>query len=150
MANGKRDIFMIEGTYTHEAHLLSNTRGECEMAACGECEIPTSRGCCWIATIGSNQKIYGIGKNEREAIQNAMEQIGGNNFTPVLFECIRCTPELYNAIDHKGATGLSWELDEFGIARLVRSINVDINVICVGDRVMDQVARESILGLMAW
>ena len=120
------------------------------MAVCGECEISTSRGCCWIATIGSNQKIYGIGKNEREAIQNAMEQIGGNSFTPVLFECIRCTPELYNAIDHKGATGLSWELDEFGIARLVRSINVDINVICVGDRVMDQVARESILGLMAW
>jgi hypothetical protein len=33
---------------------------------------------------------------------------------------------------------------------LVRSINVDINVIGVGDRVMDQVARESILGLMAW
>ena len=27
MANGKRDIFMIEGTYTHEAYLLSNTKG---------------------------------------------------------------------------------------------------------------------------
>ena len=120
------------------------------MAACGECEIPTRRGCYWIATIGSNQKIYGIGKNELEVIQNAMKQIGGNSFTPVLFECIRCTPELYNAIDHQGATDLSWELDEFGIARLVRSINVDINVIYVEDRVMDQVARESILGLMAW
>ena len=120
------------------------------MVACGEGEIPTGRGCGWIATIGSNQKIYGIGKNERKAIQNAMEQIGGNRFTPVLFECIRCTPELYNAIDQKVATDLSWELDEFGIARLVRSINVDRNVIGVGDRVMDQVARESILGVMAW
>jgi hypothetical protein len=69
--------------------------------------------------MGSNQKIYGIGKDEREAIQNAMEQIGGNSFTPVLFECIRCTPELYNEIGHKGAAGLSWELDEFGIAKLV-------------------------------
>jgi len=53
-------------------------------------------------------------------------------------------------MDHKGATDLSWELDEFSIARLLRSLNVDINVICVGDRVMDQVARESILGLMEW
>jgi hypothetical protein len=72
-----------------------------------------------VATLGSNQKIDGIGKNEREAIQNAMEQIGGNRFTPVLFACIRCTAELYHAIDHQGAAGLSWELDESGVARLV-------------------------------
>lgn len=91
------------------------------MVACGECEMATSKGCCWIATMGSNQKIYGIGNDEREAIQNAMKQIGGNSFTPVLFECIRCTPELYNEIDHQGTAGLSWELDEIGFARLIEA-----------------------------
>jgi hypothetical protein len=112
MMTGKRDIFIIEGTYTHEVHWCRKTRG---------CEMATSRACFWIATMGSTQKIYGIGKNEREAMQNAMKQIGGNVFTPVLFECIRCTPELYNEIDHQGAAGLSWELDEFGVARLIKA-----------------------------
>ena len=65
--------------------------------------------CFWIATLGSAQTICGIGKNQRQAIQNAMKHIGGNTFTPVMFECIRCTPELYHAIDQEGTIVLSWE-----------------------------------------
>jgi hypothetical protein len=76
--------------------------------------------CFWIATLGSAQTICGVGKNQRQAIQNAMKHIGGNTFTPVMFECIRCTPELYHAIDQKGIIVLSWERDELGVARLAR------------------------------
>ena len=83
--------------------------------------MATRRGCCWIATMGSNQKIIGMGKNEREAIQNAMEQIGGNIFTPVMFECFPCTPELYQAMHQKGTACLIWKLDEFGVARLMEA-----------------------------
>jgi hypothetical protein len=78
-----------------------------------------NRGCFWIATMGAAHMIYGIGKNQRQAIQNAMQQIGGNEFTPVMFDCIRCTPELYAVIDQRGATNLSWELDASGVAQLV-------------------------------
>jgi len=69
--------------------------------------------------MGAAQTIYGIGKNEREAIQNAMEQIGGNGFTPVMFACMPCTAALYRTFRQHGAVGLNWELDEFGVARLV-------------------------------
>ena len=82
--------------------------------------MTSSREYFWIATMGSAQTICGIGKNQRQAIQNAMKRIGGNTFTPVMFKCIRCTPELYHEIDQKGGIILSWELDEFGVARLVR------------------------------
>ena len=82
--------------------------------------MASRRDCFWIATLGSDQTIYGIGKDQQQAIQNAMRHIGGNTFTPVMFECIRCTPELYHAIAQKGTIILSWERDELGVARLVR------------------------------
>ena len=43
------------------------------MATSGGWEMATSRGFCWIATMGSDQMIFGTGKNEREAIQDAMD-----------------------------------------------------------------------------
>ena len=88
------------------------------MCAYGGCETATSKGQLWIATMGSDQGIYSIGKSEREAIQKARNRIGANRFTPVLFACIPCAPELYNEIAQRGAVGLSWELDESGIAWL--------------------------------
>jgi len=81
--------------------------------------MASGRECFWIATLGSAQTICGIGKNQQQAIQNAMKHIGGNVFTPVMFECSRCTPELYQAIDQKGTIILSWERDELGVARLL-------------------------------
>jgi hypothetical protein len=76
-----------------------------------------------MATMGPDHMIWGIGESEREAIQNALEHIGGNGFTPVLFECIPCTSELYTEIDQHGTAGLSWELDEGGVARSAGAIS---------------------------
>jgi hypothetical protein len=81
--------------------------------------MAAGRGCCWIATMGSNHMIFGIGKNEQEAIQNALKRIGGNRYTPVMFECMLCTAVLYKAVKQYGAAGISWELDEYGVAGLV-------------------------------
>jgi hypothetical protein len=44
MANGKQDIFMIEGTYSHEAHLLSNTRGSVKWLHAGNAKFPPVEG----------------------------------------------------------------------------------------------------------
>ena len=52
--------------------------------------------------MGAAHMIYGIGKSQRQAIQNAMQQIGGNEFTPVVFDYMRCAPELYAVIDQPG------------------------------------------------
>ena len=86
-------------------------------------EMITSRGYCWIATMESNQLICGIGESEREAIQNVIKQICGNGFTPVIFACILCTSEFYNDMGQHGAVGLSWELNEGDVARLVGAIS---------------------------
>ena len=100
--------------HTHERHLAQKEKGGRDMI--------TSKGCFWIATMRSEHRIWGIGKSEREAIQSALEHIGGNRFTPVLFECMPCTSELYHEIDHHGATGLTWELHACGVASLVDAI----------------------------
>ena len=71
----------------------------------------------------SNQLICGIGASEREAIQDAMEQICGNGFTPLILECILCTSEFYNDMGQHGAVGLSWELNEGDVSRLNGAIS---------------------------
>ena len=68
--------------------------------------------------MGPNQRIFGIGKDERQAIQRARDKIGADRFTPIMFECMPCTAELYRSFHQNGTAVLSWERDEFGVARL--------------------------------